>query len=78
MVAVPAPGPLLPVRLEYDAESDGLYATGTVADRLIERFFAAYKGDLMDRFGPGAYREPVGETTPVQRLSQYTLQMTSC
>lgn len=77
-VSGPAPGPLLPVRLQYDAGADTLSATGTVADKLLARFFAAYKGDLIERYGPGAYREPVGETTPVQRLSQYTRQMTSC
>lgn len=74
----PAPGPLLPVRLQHDPDSDGLTATGTVADAFLQRFFDAYKGDLIDRFGPGAYRQPVGEHTEVQPLSDYARRVTSC
>lgn len=77
-VSGPAPGPLLPVRLRHDARADTLTATGTVADRLLARFFAAYKSDLMERYGPGAYRQPVGDTTPVRRLSEYSRRVTAC
>lgn len=77
-VAGPAPGPLLPVRLQHDAGADALDATGTVADKLLARFFAAHKSDLIERYGPGAYRQPVGTTTAAQRLSEYARRVTAC
>lgn len=77
-VSGPAPAPLLPVRLQYDAEADTLTATGTVADKFLARFFAAYKGDLIERYGAGAYRRPVGDETAVQPLTAYSRRVTTC
>ncbi len=77
-VAGPAPSPLLPVRLEYDAASDGLSATGTVGEAFFERFFKAYKSELIERFGPGGYRREVGETTAATPLDRYSKLISTC
>lgn len=77
-VSGPAPNPLMPVRLAYDRASDGIVAIGSVGDRFFERFFKVYKPDLIDRFGPGAYRQPVGNTTAAVLLSEYAATVSSC
>ncbi len=77
-VSGPAPGPLLPVRLDYDADTDGITATGAVGDKFLARFFAAYKSELIDRFGPGGYRVPVGPTSTATPLDQYSAHVSSC
>lgn len=77
-VSGPAPGPLVPVRLAHDPASDGLTATGTVDEKFFQRFFDAYKGDLIERFGPGVYRQEVGQTTQAVPLSRYSSLVATC
>lgn len=77
-VGGPAPNPLLPVRLAYDAATDGLSATGAVGTKFFERFFDAYKSDLIERFGPGGYRRDVGATTTAIPLSEYSASVSDC
>lgn len=74
----PAPNPLMPVRLSYDAATDSLSATGAVGARFFERFFKAYKSDLIERFGPGGYRHDVGDTTAAVPLSEYSASVSDC
>ncbi len=77
-VSGPAPAPLLPVRLAWDERTDELCATGTVGENFLRRFLAAYKSDLIERFGPGVYREDVGETTVAMPLSRYSQLVGQC
>lgn len=77
-VSGPAPAALVPVRLTYDAASDGLSATGTVADKFLQRFFGVYKGELIEDFGPGAYRRSVGAQTRTVTLSEYSKLISAC
>jgi arsenite oxidase small subunit len=77
-VSGPAPAPLLPVGLEYDPATDGLSATGIVGKEFIQRFFKNFKGDLIERYGPGVYRQSVGETTKAIPLSQYSAIVPAC
>lgn len=77
-VSGPSRYPLLPVQLAYDPASDGLTATGSIGDTFFERFFNAYKSELIDRFGPGGYRQPVGDTTSAEPLSRYSATVPSC
>lgn len=77
-VSGPAPNALLPVRLAWDAKSDGLAATGCVGDKFFARFFDAYKSDLIDRFGPGGYHQPVDETAVAIPLSRYSAAVSTC
>ncbi|MBW7935328.1 MAG: Rieske 2Fe-2S domain-containing protein [Gemmatimonadaceae bacterium] len=77
-VSGPAPNPLLPVRLAHDPKTDSLAATGTIDGGFFERFFAAYKPDLIKRFGPGGYRQDVGETSTAIPLDQYSAFVLGC
>lgn len=70
--------PLVAVRLEYDAASDGLYATGIAGTQLLDRFFRVHKRRLITDYGPGAYKEPVGDTTPAIPFSKHTALASSC
>jgi len=74
----PATLPLLPVRLAYDAASDGLAADGILGMAFVQRFFKTYKADLNARFGPGGYREAVGDTTACVPLSRYSGVVPTC
>lgn len=74
----PAPTPLLPVRLAWDPATDELTATGTVGQKFFQRFFKTFKGDLIERFGPGAYRQDVGPTAKTVLLSQYSGMVPAC
>lgn len=74
----PAPMPLLPVRLAYAAASDGLTANGILGMAFVQRFFKTYKADLNARFGPGGYREAVGDATACVPLSGYSGSVPAC
>ncbi len=77
-VSGPAEQPLIPVRLEVDPQDDSLSATGIDTTRLIERFFKAYRPDLITEYGPGGYRQPVGDTTTAVLLDRYSHIVPSC
>lgn len=77
-VSGPAPNPLMPVRLAWDAASDELTATGAVGRRFFERFFRNFKGELIERHGPGAYRQEVEGTTTAIPLSEYSQLVPDC
>ena len=77
-VSGPAEQPLIPVRLEVDPLDDSLFATGIDTTRLIERFFKAYKPDLITDYGPGGYREPVGDTSVTVLLDKYSHVVPNC
>lgn len=77
-VSGPAPNPLLPVRLAWDTATDILTATGSVGERFFERFFQTYKSELIDRLGPGGYRQPVGDATTTVPLSVYAATLSTC
>lgn len=77
-VAGPARNPLQPVQLAYDPATDGLTATGAVGEKFFQRFFDAYKSDLIERFGPGKYRRPVDNTSKAIPLSQYSKVVSDC
>lgn len=74
----PSQYPLLPVRLAWNEEDDSLRATGSVGDAFFQRFFAAHKPELIDDYGPGQYRQPVGDTTVVTPLSDYAATVSAC
>lgn len=77
-ISGPAPTPLIPVRLAYDPATDSLAATGTVGAKFFQRFFKTYKGDLIERFGAGTYRQEVGNTTKTELLSKYSGIVPAC
>lgn len=70
--------PLLSVRLEYDPADDALYASGLAGTQLVERFFNTYKRELISEYGPGVYKEPVGDTAAAVPLSKYATSVGNC
>lgn len=77
-ISGPSQNPLMPVRLAHDPASDELFATGAVGRKFFERFFQNFKGDLIDRFGPGAYRREVEGSSVAVPLSTYSRQVPAC
>ena len=77
-VSGPADQPLIAIRLEFDPLDDSVSATGIGESTLIDRFFAAYKSDLIVEYGPGVYRQPVGATTTTVLLDQFSGIVPSC
>ena len=77
-VSGPADQPLIPVRLKVDPLDDSVSATGIGTSTLIDRFFAAYKSDLIAEYGPGAYRQPIGATTTTVLLDEFSSVVPSC
>lgn len=74
----PATFPLLPVRLIYDPVSDELAADGVMGMDFIKRFFGTYKRELIAKYGPGGYRQPIEGKTIALPLSQYSEAVPAC
>jgi arsenite oxidase small subunit len=70
--------PLPAVRLEHDAATDELYATGMYGADLIEDFFKAYKRKLNQELGFGKYKEEVKDTAQAILLSKYSEEVDAC
>ncbi len=70
--------PLPAVRLEVDAASDEIYATGMYGADLIEDYFKAFKGKLNKELGFGKYKEEVKDTAQAIPLSKYSAEADSC
>lgn len=77
-VSGPSEHPLVPVRLDWDRASDGLFATGAVGRRFFERFFKTFKGELIERHGPGVYRQEVEGGAVTVPLSRYSRTVPAC
>ena len=77
VVAGPAPQPLAAILLEHDANSDQLYALGTLGGELFNEFFQKYAFRLAMEHG-GAARAAVRESCTVQELEHYCRQQVKC
>lgn len=77
-VSGPATFPLLPVRLAYDPVSDEISADGIMGMDFIRRFFKTYKRDLIAKYGPGGYLQPVEGKAVALPLSQYSAVVPAC
>ena len=78
VVAGPAPQPLAAVLLDYDADADELYATGTLGTELFNAFFAKYELKLTLDYGTKRVREPVSGATVVTALTHFCRQQIRC
>jgi Rieske Fe-S protein len=78
VVGGPAPQPLSAILLEYDPNSDGLYAVGTLGGEMFHAFFAKFEFKLGLDYGSGKTRSPVAERTVVMRLEQFCKQQVRC
>ncbi len=70
--------PLPAVRLEHDAATDELYATGLHGADLIDEYFKKFKAKLNKEFGIGLYREEPANTVKTVLLSKYSDQVDMC
>jgi len=77
VVAGPAPQPLAAILLEHDAQSDALYAVGTLGGELFNDFFAKYEMRLWLEHGDTA-RRASGTTAVVYALENYCRQQVKC
>jgi Rieske Fe-S protein len=73
----PAPQPLAAVLLEWDANSDQLYAVGTRGGEMFNAFFDKYAMKLEFETG-SSLRKPSGATAVVQPAASYSRQWRSC
>ncbi len=74
----PAPQPLATIVLEHEPQTDSLHAVGTVGVEVFDEFFAAYRKELNEYYGRGAYRERVSATAAVESMDRYTRHRVHC
>jgi len=70
--------PLAAVRLEHDAATDELYATGMYGADLIDEFLKKFKSKLNKEFGIGKYREEAKDSVKTVLLSKYSAEADVC
>lgn len=74
----PAPQPLAAIILEHDAQSDALYALGTLGGEVYNAFFEKYEMRLALEHGNDGGRRRVGAQTQVVELARYCKQQVRC
>jgi len=77
VLAGPAPQPLAAIFLDYDPESDGLSAVGTLGGELFNEFFSKYEFRLALDHGGHAHTV-VENRCMVSELTQYCRQQVKC
>jgi len=77
VVAGPAPQPLAAILLEHDAQTDELFAVGTLGGELFNEFFDKYAFRLQLELGHDA-RAAVGPACVVQPLENFCRQQVKC
>ena len=78
VVGGPAPQPLTAITLDYDEETDGLYAVGTRGGEVFKAYFRAYRKELRQEFGTALARQESSGEAVVMRLSDYTKRQFFC
>jgi arsenite oxidase small subunit len=78
VLAGAAAKPLPAVRLEHDAATDEIYATGMSGVDVIEDFFKANKSKFNREMGFGKYKEEVKDTAATMLLSKYSGEVDMC
>ena len=77
VVAGPAPQPLAAILLEHDAQTDELFAVGTLGGELFNEFFDKYAFRLQLEHGADA-RAAVNGTCMVRPLEEFCRQQVQC
>jgi Rieske Fe-S protein len=77
VLAGPAPQPLAAILLDYDEQSDGLYATGTLGGEMFNEFFSKYEFRLAMDF-QGRSKTAVEGSCVVSELTDYCRQQVKC
>jgi len=74
----PAPQPLAAIELDYDADGDHLYATGTLGGEMFDRYFENFHDRLVLQLGRLDIDRALIDSTELMRLSEYTRNQISC
>ena len=77
VLAGPAPQPLAAILLDYEPESDGLYATGTLGGEMFNEFFSKYEFRLALDFN-GRPKTAVAGSCVVSEMTEYCKQQVKC
>jgi len=77
VLAGPAPQPLAAILLDYDPQSDNLYATGTLGGEVFNEFFRKYEFRLALDFH-GRPQTAVEGSCVVSELTDYCRQQVKC
>ena len=78
VVSGPAPQPLSAILLEYDKQSDSLYAVGTLGGEMFDAFFTKYEFKLALEYGEKRAQQSVTGVTVVSDLKNYCRQQVLC
>jgi arsenite oxidase small subunit len=70
--------PLPAIRLEHDAATDELYATGMYGADLVDEFFKKFRSKLNKEFGIGKYRAEASGSVKTVLLSKYSAEADVC
>ena len=70
--------PLAAVRLEHDAATDEIYATGMYGANLIDDFFKKFKAKMNQEMGFGKYKQETTGTAQAIPLSKYSATADRC
>jgi len=74
----PAPEPLAAIDLEWDAQTDTLYAIGATGGTLFDRFLTKFAFRLAMDYGSRKYRLPVAERSVVRTLETFSHSTIVC
>ena len=74
----PAPQPLAAIELDYDAEADHIYATGTIGGEMFDRYFESFHDRLVLQLARTDIDHVVTDSSELMRLSEYTSNAISC
>jgi Rieske Fe-S protein len=77
VVAGPAPQPLAAILLEWDSNTDEIYALGTLGGEMFNEFFDKYAFKLQMEHGDAA-RHAVANACVVRPLEDYCRQQVKC
>lgn len=75
----PAPQPLCAIMLEYDRDSDALFAIGTLGGEMFNSFFSKYEMRLaLEHGSPARAQQRVAGTSTVTALARFCKQQIRC
>ena len=78
VVGGPAPQPLAAILLEYDQQTDALYAVGTLGGEVYDAFFAKFEFKLALEYGAKRAHQAVTGGAVVSELRNYCKQQVQC
>jgi Rieske Fe-S protein len=74
----PAPQPLAAIELEYDAKTDGIFATGTIGGEMFDAYFRNFHDRLVLQLERTDIDSALTDTTELMPLREYSRNVISC